>query len=1578
MKRLIKLVVKSLLLVNILFWAFSPLFVSKPKMITKADPVRLEGNVSNWNDLKDMADDASNNDTIILSNDINTDEFDDRIVINKVKNLTIELNGYSIIKQENDEYDSDGHIIEISGSSTVTLKDSFGGGSLKNSTAKRGGAINVHDESELTVENVIFENNKASIDGGAIYNLGYLRMTNCIIRNNYAGDTGGGIYNGSDGTLEFNNVEICNNVSETRGGGINMHTNNTSVLRNCNIHDNTVKKDHGGGIYFDEDGESLELYDTIIKNNKTTGSDSKGGGFCLEDGTINIYGGEISGNTSDFGGGFYLDDDVNIKPYERQTIIENNHANKQGGGIYCDDDLKLENCIIRGNTSQYEGGGIYVNTGNCYVENILIQRNQSIGSNGGGIYVDDADLLIRGGEISYNIARIAGAGVYCFPEMDHLKLSKKVIINNNNSPRGNLYLSDKDTIEFEGKLEEGSKISFTYVRGEDNDSIWNLYDGDKWIDDIDVYGKFTSDYDDHHGSDDPNKYFVSDNGYKLSLKNGEVRVEEAKEVTPPTVNPVDKNSFIPWNEQIVTDVSLLNGSNWLSGVSGERRINEINTPVTHDSSMADIAAATDCIGSRLDHFDDAVTHYLYIYEQLEAGVRGLDLRLSNKRVWKDNRGIGDQKDDGKNLYMCHGKNNKGGTYYAKDPYTGYPLNFLQVLEWVENFLTEHPTEYIIMDFAAECQHDYDIPIIMNRLDKLLKERINDINPSTGEPFFYLQDGEYGKEYTDWPLLKDVRGKMVIKTKRPSKYDLDEEYKVQLPEIGGIYSDSFGGKYLSPDMNGSFKDTVSDRIKNVTAFVNDQCYRPIPTDASPIIDAETGKPVYLKFGTNCTGESDSWLGIPADHAYVLGEQVNKAVYGMGKLVCIEKAGTFIGFVSSDSVTAYTCREVYFTNFFDGLQYKTVTIRSNKEGISDQTFYLLKGSKITIPGYIYDYEQNDTNGYFTGWSAGETKYTQGTVLTVDDDILIEANWSNSEKYELTSVKLVWQDANDLDNLRPESLNIKVNDSLDLSVNKADNWRVSVPANITTLVPNWDKCSVDGPGTYKYLLSGNNESGWTITLIHTPSVLTSLAAQVRFIGNSDLPSSLTFAVYESGTDNLLSQKSTLIDDLSIEFDDLPKYKDGKEINFELRYVDEGGLTNYDLIISNFKCIFVLKTLKNVNVEVYYLDVEDHPNTLDIQIKNKLSNVSYVPFTHSSSIEDNKETYEFYLDVIDGQEFKFDNYEVLVNYVGSDLFIKTYQNEYEYYVVVSSTEYNSDVEMVQSLINNIGEVKTNDSIKKVEAASLFYDLLPEASKALVNNYETLTAAEKSVENIRTGNILASITLNAALVNIEYNETSHDLITHARSFYNGLTDEEKMRVVNYKLLIDAEVKYYKLAMNALYSNKLVQTSISSISDIKSSDYNNNNSSKIEYARYVYELLTAEQKSLITNYSTLVLNEAEYFAKYFIAKTQNISSDVNNIWNELSNSWDNLPSDAKEVILTDSNNETIKSFNAQYSSVVNEYNGSIEEFDGGPTVTVNNNPTNPTNKLPAWAIVLIVIGGIVVLGGGALAVVFILRKKKTA
>ena len=1551
------------------FSSIFPTFTNNNVQEAKADSVPSGAiYVNDWGSLKNRVKNASKGDYICLSNDILTSDLSDRVKADG-KNITIDLRGHSIRKSDASSYHKDGHIFEIQGNSNFTLTDTVGGGIIENGCANNGGAINIHDGSTCRVSNVTFYKNRAGTDGGAIYNRGYLVMNNCVIDNNTAVKSGGGIYNTGDGWLELTNVEISHNVAQNDGGGLKIYMDGNCTMRNCNIHHNRSVTEDGGGFVVADDSHKLRLYNTTVNYNF---ADDDGGGMCIEEGDVEVYGCDFSYNEADFGGGIYNDDYLVIKNDSHGvTTITFNNTNNDGGGIYSKDDLIIDNISVMCNTCAWLGGGICVSDGDCILNNGTISYNQCQYSNGGGIAVrNEGVLYFRGGEVTNNTAEMYGGGIFLHPdysEKDKLYISGVVVCKDNYCNRGpNLWFASCEEIHLEGKILEGTYIDFTMVEG--HTCTFPCYT--TWYD-LDDFDEITQEYYKYNGTEDPSKFFYNREGYVVYYDSDEKEAAVKNEKVPvPFPEKLKDDTFIPWNEQIETDVNLLNGQNWLSGVSGERKLNEINTPVTHDSSMKEIAAATSCMGSFLDYYDYAVTQYGYIYEQLGYGIRGLDLRLSNKRVWKRGRERGDQTDDGENLFMCHGKSSAGGTFYAADPDTGYPLNFQKVLDWVEDFLTRHPTEYVMMDFSAECQHDYDIPIVFKRLDKILRERVNDINPTTGEPFFYLQDGVYGKAYSDWPKLKDVRGKMVIKCKQ------DLEVGVN---VGGLKDVSFGGKYYNPEQKGSYKLSDIERLKDIEEFESREiAKRDLKSDASRLVDSNTGKEVYFVTCTNCIKEEK--FGIPGDTPIYLSKYVNYHCFGRDKIFGAARKGKYLGWVSSDAVTAATCYNVYCTNFFDDLEYKTITVDSGKEELPTQTFKVLKGTEITIPGYIYknDYVEGGDNDNFTGWSIGTTRYTPGSKYIVNDDVTFSANWL--KEASCTDIRFIWFDADDKDGLRPTSVDIKTTNGLGSHTLDAEHgWVISIPGQITSkdqLIIDWNLCDVDGEGTYgavKINMAFPSRSLYFVYFTHTPDDQITISSTVSFTDNcvtnedGPRPDYVTYGLYRRDTsgDTLIEQKEFAVGEgaysssTTLSFSPVPKYRMGGEVNYVVKFIssrhdtDKGDLSLYDCSINGYDVSYTLKDIVNAELKVYWLDVdiEDRPSSLTIGLKDTTTG-RVVNDTLNPQNSDESSSLYSYLLIADGTDSEtgenyvdYSHYQVLINDSTEGIYYYTFSNEEGLYVVASRESYASDVALVESLIDDIGEV-TKEKEGKITLARSFYEILSSSSKTNVSNYQTLTDAEDTLAELKQAGIDSVELLIENIGTVEYTSECLEKIESAREAYDALSGEEQILVGNYSLLERAEEQYASLQKKAMKEQEEINRVIDAISSIGEVVYGEDEDSfsDIHEARSDYNLLSAEQKAQVTNYNVLINAEAEYFALYFLNETSEICSTgltsddhgeaLEEVWSAFSSAWDTLNDDAKEIFVIGTASENIIDFKARYTHIMSRYSGTLTPFEEGPAYVV--------------------------------------------
>ena len=172
-----------------------------------------------------------------------------------------------------------------------------------------------------------------------------------------------------------------------------------------------------------------------------------------------------------------------------------------------------------------------------------------------------------------------------------------------------------------------------------------------------------------------------------------------------------------------------------------------------------------------------------------------------------------------------------------------------------------------------------------------------------------------------------------------------------------------------------------------------------------------------------------------------------------------------------------------------------------------------------------------------------------------------------------------------------------------------------------------------------------------------------------------------------------------------------------------------------------------------------------------------------------------------------------------------------------------------VKELIDAIGEV-TLDSGDAIDAARAAYDKLPDAKKALVDNYEKLTAAEEAyAAMVDAAAAKAAEDLIDAIGEVTLE--SGDAIEAAREAYDALTDTQKELVKNYEKLTAAEETYAALVDAA--AAKAVDDLIDAIGEVTV-----DSGDAITAAREAYDALTDAQKELVENYEKLLAAEELY------------------------------------------------------------------------------------------------------------------------
>ena len=162
-------------------------------------------------------------------------------------------------------------------------------------------------------------------------------------------------------------------------------------------------KSGSGGVAYVKNG-TLSVYDIKL----TGGSASTGGAVTVDaKGVLNIYSGEISGNTvtSGKGGAIYIKSGGVVNIYGG-TIKDNHVYSGNGGAIYVEagGTLNLYGGTITGNTASGLGGGIYVETGGrVNIQGAPVVTGNTAGGKANNVYVcvdSTSPLLTISGELT--------------------------------------------------------------------------------------------------------------------------------------------------------------------------------------------------------------------------------------------------------------------------------------------------------------------------------------------------------------------------------------------------------------------------------------------------------------------------------------------------------------------------------------------------------------------------------------------------------------------------------------------------------------------------------------------------------------------------------------------------------------------------------------------------------------------------------------------------------------------------------------------------------------------------------------------------------------------------------------------------------------------------------------------------------------------------------------------------------------------------------------------------------------------------------------------------------------------------
>ena len=284
------------------------------------------------------------------------------------------------------------------------------GGTIKNSVGARGGAL--YNYRTLTLLGGKFENNRSYSHGGVIYQAGS-QYANIIFgqqgdglddavlfENNEAGTNGGAIYAYTQSSiLGYGRVTFKNNTAATAAGGA-VTCYGTLTLNNATFVGNKAAT-RGGALYISNADETLSArYNTVtscvFENNTAV---SGGGAAALFSGdsampegatayfTDCIFTQNTAENTDDdsYGGALYVHRKSTLQV--DSSLFEQNDAKTEGGALYLSGESKATviNSEFLSNTSG-AGGAVSVRSSKLSAADSSFDKNVSA-TNGGAIYV---------------------------------------------------------------------------------------------------------------------------------------------------------------------------------------------------------------------------------------------------------------------------------------------------------------------------------------------------------------------------------------------------------------------------------------------------------------------------------------------------------------------------------------------------------------------------------------------------------------------------------------------------------------------------------------------------------------------------------------------------------------------------------------------------------------------------------------------------------------------------------------------------------------------------------------------------------------------------------------------------------------------------------------------------------------------------------------------------------------------------------------------------------------------------------------------------------------------------------------
>ena len=269
----------------------------------------------------------------------------------------------------------------------ITKNVNIIGQNTKNTIINSKGKQTFVIESNVKLESLTIKNAKSTINGGAIYNKGVLKLHGIKIETSYARNLGGAIYN--TGTLNIKKSSFSSN--NAKNGGAIFNAKSLTVSRSTFNYNKA--KDIGSAIY--------SINSAIISGTNFTQNINSS--ICInKKSTITIKSASFSYNRGLNGGAIY---NRQSKLVIQKSAFKNNIATNNGGAIYSTGTTNIINSFFSNNRA-HDGGAI-ISKLKLNIKDTTLRFNNATTS--GGAIKSTGNTVIQTSTLQENRAKNAGA-----------------------------------------------------------------------------------------------------------------------------------------------------------------------------------------------------------------------------------------------------------------------------------------------------------------------------------------------------------------------------------------------------------------------------------------------------------------------------------------------------------------------------------------------------------------------------------------------------------------------------------------------------------------------------------------------------------------------------------------------------------------------------------------------------------------------------------------------------------------------------------------------------------------------------------------------------------------------------------------------------------------------------------------------------------------------------------------------------------------------------------------------------------------------------------------------------------------